>query len=560
MRRFKQLALVLLCISAAGLNAACQIPFLAQATEPDGGVSVGNGATYRSPHGFQVEYRRELDLVVESQDLFRIENATLAKDRSQSSRIEFSVLKTQVKDFEELGIFVKNQHPELDFKQVKFPGANGLYFEKHQGGHLNGLYYILTVNKELVYVEIDAYAYANGLEWVAPIVRTFSYDIAPPVVHEFRVDGEWIAGQKNRFYFRATDDYSGVSDFMGTCGSFSTADRNYTRGILLCGTIIALGNDWYAIDVDVSPYVQPGEYTLRGFSLEDKARNSISLWNQDGYYGGQNSVRIPEFKIRANNSARVDVTPPVVHEFRVDGEWIAGQKNRFYFRATDDYSGVSDFMGTCGSFSTADRNYTRGILLCGTIIALGNDWYAIDVDVSPYVQPGEYTLRNFSLEDKARNSIDLWSRDGYYDGQNSVRIPEFKIRVNNSARVDVTPPVLHEFRVDGEWIAGQKNRFYFRATDDYSGIRDFMGTCGSFSTADRNYTRGMSLCGTIIALGNDWYAIDVDVSPFIQPGEYTLRSFSLEDKARNPVSLWLNDDFYTGEPTRVSAFNITVLK
>jgi hypothetical protein len=521
-----------------------------------GGVGVGNGKrVFRSPEGFAVTFSDALALKVESETAFRISNAETAPSGKVSS-VHFVVTK-RVDSQASLAALVAREHPGLRFDGIKLPGAEGLYSERRSPGELHGLYYLLTGNLDLVEVSVDAFAEADGLAMVAPIVHTFTYDVSPPKPIAMRAaNAVWPAGSTQKLYFRATDDNAGVA-----VGNFPTyiADlygangKPLRRGVFYGqGQTMDEGDDWYSIEIRVGAFVPPGDYVIGSMELWDRALNVGTLYvNQDGdptYSYGGTRTEIPLVHVRVTNDGPSDVTPPVFDEFRAaGGDWEAGTKQRVYFRLHDDVSGVDvarlDCLGLRSVRPTFADHYAHSGR-CRNGRDEGNGWYSIEVELGEYLPTGDYYMDSFYLYDRAGNQVVLstdYPYDGFYHlgGPGGPAVPVWKVKVHNGGHADKTPPRLEEIAVDTTtWQVGGTYRLRFRATDDLSGVNVGGHTYGYlFSLADEANRHTIYLDQEIQSDGGDWYHVDVHVSPFLRPQEYFFESLSFSDRAGNGVNV-----------------------
>ncbi len=526
-----------------------------------GGVGVGNGkSVYHAPQGFSVEYRDGLSLSVESERIFKITNANLVLGGEKVSKISFAVTQGKAHDIDELAKWLAKEYPARRFTETELPGTRGFYSDIHKAGRLDGLYFLLTSNGDLVEITIEAYPEGNGLAWIAPIVRSFVYDATPPVIEELMLKNSvWPAGTHQRVYFRAHDDYSGIAlgqsplaimEKVGADGKRS-APHFFSRG-----DAREEGKGWYSLGFDLNQYLPPGTYRMSLLSINDRAYNTRSLGASDNssspYYESMDGPKIPVLKFAITNHGTADDHAPIFGDFRTDDSiWEAGKAYQIFFRLTDDISGVDvskiRCLGLESSFRiNGDRFYTSD---CGKAKAEKDGWYSVELPLSHYLPGGEYFLENIEFSDKAGNESVLFLNspdDGYYRGSTGqpLKVPLFRVNVRNAGQEeDITGPKLLEiYPENNEWKAGQRERIHFKAKDDLSGVAAGKNSYGwALPLKKEQGMQTIFIDTEIVSDGNDWYHVDFMVSPFIRGGDYSLGLFSFSDKAGNSGGISCTD-------------------
>ncbi len=330
-------------------------------------------------------------------------------------------------------------------------------------------------------------------------------DTTPPVIHQVEFREPLEAGKEGRFFFRATDSGSGIPDFKGNCSSL--VPKNGGPDVSLCGAIKNEGGDWYSMAVKPGQFAMNDRYELKSFALSDRAGN---------YAEWKGSVHTAVI-----NNGKQDKTPPELHEMKLDGKLAPGKKAKFMFRASDDVSGITTFKGGCSSLVPKDGG--PSISICGKITKEPGDWYSIEVDVGEFAVGGEYTLSEFSISDEAGNSL------------HKILNEPFKVSVERNPSGDQKGPWI-----DDAWVNLGKcddkgvrtAKFLFKAGDDKSGVFDFKSGCDSF-----HWTGGdapsVSVCGKVEKHKKDWYSIEFPIPATAPHSRYTMKSFTIHDKAGN---------------------------
>lgn len=508
------------------------------------GVEQGNDMVlYHSiKYGFALSYHEKLTINEDNNGNIRIDNSDYIKninnEKSKSlikkdnvskvSYIEVKVVKnldynnSKVDTVEKLLEYLSENFHNIDWPEIKFPGASGYYYEEKNGENLKAHYYILTINKELIEINLDVFKFANGLEWIAPIVNTFVYDITAPVIHEVKVEKDFVVGKNNKILIHATDDFSGVSTKKQD--AISVIIRNTSNSdvyIYSSCTLISLENNWYQCNFEISKYNLPGEYWLGDIIIKDNARN----------YG---STDFDEFndndwiKVNIINNEQPDITGPVIHEVKVEQDFVAGKTNKILINATDDFSGI--LTNKWHGFSvhlTNDSISDMFIDYSCKLISLGSNWYQCDFEVSKYIAPGEYKIYAMKIVDNASN----------YTSKSIAHDSRIKVNIINNEQSDITGPVINEIKIEQDFFIGKTNKMLINATDDFSGIL----TNGWAVHILNTYTKAAYIrveCD-LIPLGNNWYQCNFEISKYNSPGEYCLSHVWMQDNAGNST----NKDF-----------------
>jgi hypothetical protein len=537
-----------------------------------GGVGVGNGrSVYRSEAGFSVAYAESLTLAVRSPSEFGISNVGLVKASEKVSRIEFSASKGKVKNIAEAKELFVQRFPSKAYSFLSFKGAEGLAHEERIDGGLFGIYFVVTSNGDFVEITLEAYSFGNGLGLVAPIVNSFTFDLTRPRFRGLQVSpGPWSAGSKQFLRVHMTDDNSGINPDYPPMATFHLLDeKNAMTKVSLnsrMGRFIPESDGWYRIEFEVGAFLPTGTYLLTSVFAADRANNIGSIWADrpsDAFYRGEGQPALPLAFVTVTNSGRVDVTQPQIHEIRLSpGPWKAGSWNRVFIRASDSESGIDPTKTNCfgldygHDLSKSVVSRSKG---CRNPKHERGHWYSIEVFAGEYLPDGEFFVNGIAVSDRAGHGTILYSGypyNGTYHsfegGKEIVWGPVKKMRVRNKGRADTSPPVIHEIRVDSNtWKVGSKQRLYFRATDDFSGIAVGSNTYGYIVPVERkNERRAIYLDRAIHHLTGDWYYTEVLVNSFIEGGDYFVSGFYFQDKAGNQGGIYCMQGDFQSAPCK----------
>ena len=528
--------------------------------EERGGVGVGNGrSVFKSEAGFSVTYADSLTLAVHSPSEFTISNVRLVKASEKVSKIEFTATRGKVKNVAEAEALFRERHPGKEIRYLWLKGAQGLAHEERTRDRLFGIYYVVTSNGDFVEITLEAYAFGNGMELIAPIVGTFTYDLTRPVFHHVEASpGPWRAGSRQWLRLRITDDNSGVnaswaSAFLHRYTPDGKREPIYVDSF---GPLKPEGDDWYRLDLEVGKFLPPGEYTLQSVTVHDNATNVGSVWTENPseglYRGPEGQPRLEIVKVEITNSGRIDVRQPEILELRMDKRtWKAGTWNKLYIRARDDVSGINVRKIECGGLESVEA-YKGGAFRtkeCRNPKHERGDWYSIEMLAGKFLPSAEYFLPYISVQDNASHGLSLSNQNGQYetyrDGKKAIWGPVVRVQVRNDGRADVTPPMIHEIRVDSNvWKTGTTQRLYFRATDDLSGVAVGTNTYGYIVPVEKKEERrALYPDRAIHHLGGDWYYTEVQVNAYLEGGEYYLSGLSFHDRAWNNagIACWMGD-------------------
>lgn len=144
------------------------------------GVHVGNGMqSYRSSHGFKVEYSAELTLKEKTDGVgVTIDNQKLVGEDSQRvSSASFTVEeRSSIRTVTELEEMARREHYSYgtSYQRKEISGGIGIVSEMSEGSlTMRTAYFLMTGTNTLVRAHVVAYPEGRGKELIAPIVDSF---------------------------------------------------------------------------------------------------------------------------------------------------------------------------------------------------------------------------------------------------------------------------------------------------------------------------------------------------------------------------------------------------
>ncbi len=357
-------------------------------------------------------------------------------------------------------------------------------------------------------------AYAEELdveENASSLVESYVVDITAPTISKISAERtELKAGERTNIVIEADDDISGLDLFSATFRREGTKDY--------ISTDFNTGENPYAAELRLSPYLPSGTYVLSSINISDKAGNRKSYDEEpiEGY-----SEKLPnQLTLEIKNENKEDVTAPTISKISAERtELKAGEKTNIVIEADDDISGLDLFS------ATFRREGTKDYIL--TDFNTGENPYAAELRLSPYLPSGTYVLSSINISDKAgnRKSYDEEPIEGY-----SEKLPnQLTLEIKNENKEDVTAPTISKISAERtELKAGEKTNIVIEADDDISGLDLFSATFRREGTKD--------YISTDFNTGENPYAAELRLSPYLPSGTYVLSSINISDKAGNRKS------------------------
>jgi len=525
-----------------------------------GGIGVGNGMqsdakllSYVSPFGFSFSYASKLTLKKEANEKqIIVDNSGLESRPDQQSRMEVNVLSRKGDSWENFRKLVEADHPDLAFEIVDFPGARALVWVKHEGNHLQSLYYFLTDGKDIVQTRLTASLPGNGLTWVAPIVKTMRFDVKPPVVHEIIFETPEVkVGEPAVVAIRATDDLSGIDigkTVLRLCFDPDPKVADISSEGQTWEIASDRGADWFRIRIPVGKWKPSGKFRLADLNLKDRT--------------GNESVNYPEpaTGLSVINSGVADTTAPDIHRVVIgkgNAVTLAGKMvtKEIWVVVTDDQSGL-DLSQACYEFLSLSDHRVYRISDCRPLVEIEPGAYRVTFDLQKSLVTGQYILSLLRIRDRAGNSTELTGYGGVFGGNYRLVTAQKEIKqskhrpigiiLTNPAESDSLGPEILEFAPLPPMKAGTKGELRFR-TKDPSGIFlriDHQRLTGQdrgrwLREANPRSPHSIVFAPDIrkIEGTEDWYAAAFEIPPYLIPGRYFLSEFMVVDQELNEMHL-----------------------
>ncbi len=561
--------------SSSDSNSSRYFPGGPGASFTGGGLEVGNCGTYYSHrHGFAVTFATQLHSSPHNDNYFRIDNSTVA-DRTSVSSLQFQTLNNPsgIHSLDELRVFAQTRHVGEQFLFIPtgnvVPGGSGIFSERRQGDQLRGEYYFFGAEDTILQFSMTAYEVADGIRWMAPIMRTFRYDGDPPIVDRFWLGREMApAGESIPIMIRMRDEISGLA---GGSVSFSfqfiSADHRPASAQLF-ETFVTNEKQFqneeqaYRFDISTRQFMPTGEYLLSYIRVTDLAGNATTIsartsshtlfglgppnpWNIRRYFQGDpwallGAVLPEDLQILTLHNDRGDAIPPEIHKLWTDRKRIimnARPRDTFlniYVQGTDNLSGlvggrVEPNCDRVGPDNVADCYRVFSPQKLEPFPSEEPNTFVAHMKIDPFVPSGVYEVGDFSITDRAGNAV------------SSRSIPEsnrfMQVDLTNPMPADITPPTLLDVRATPERLRpGQVATLHVSSIDDVSGM---IGGAWSAEFEPLEAERSSSVVRSEGTIGPEHrvdlsrYRFEMRVGGFVKAGTYALRYLKLVDAAGN---------------------------
>ena len=524
-------------------------------------------AQYSSPY---IQYPEKLKMQRVSEVETTIDNSNLVQSNEPVSGISFELLNKKnlayaaIDNLDKLKGILPDP-TKRNWQPVGFPGAKGFSSET-TSPHLVAEYFVLTNNKDVIHITLNAFLAAEGMGLVAPIIHTFTYDITPPVVQEIKSGPTFKAGQAAFIRFRITDDLSGVYlGFQRMWANFLRFDRvDGQKGFATQGNFRSLGGDWYETSFQIPPYLSPGEYILTTFNVKDKADNAafFSLFDGKNFREailredpsksdyGKDSNHLAVFRVTITSDQKFEDKSLVIREMKFGSKTLkAGETSELLVKVEN--GSINYMEALCGtrtvvtpmSPSPSDVHMESG----GSAIEVSKGWYRIPVAVSCLAKPGDYYLRELELCDDAGNvlRLDPDSNGVNYTGNGNIALPIARIQVTPCDVQAKVSQYIDKFNISPELKVGEtgKIRIHFVTSKPVRGI--VTGSV-SFRPPFNSVNSHFSANFRAKPLGGGWYSGVFKVGDYLPGGEYLLEAVGLNAIYHSPEgriesqSGWLN--------------------
>lgn len=531
---------------------------------PEHGVEVGNGrkaSFYSQSYKFRIFYPSQMLFEKVSNEEFLISNAHLVEEKTKTSSIRFQVfsegrLPSQVvENLEILRQFTKQKYPTKNFASIRLGTTPGFFYEEKTPGALKSLYYLLTPRGDVISILLDAFEDAAGLTQIAPIVETFTFDDRAPMLKGFEVENSSVtAGTKVRFLLRAEDELSGVASqvqlLLIPCDLTDTHIEKQSGYFLTSYFLSFRENGEYSFEMELPSSVGEGSYYIRKVVLWDRVGNqSTNIFrrrDEPVLFNLSNEEQIVPFKpviLTISPSIKMDKKEQsklLIQELKLNSvKQTAGSFGTVLFKVKDDSLGSNYTARIDIADSHHPEKIIRSLMLNNKALSLGDNWFAVMFDLGVYMPRGNYYLRYLQVENNIAESVTLNGNldKMSYEGNNGSILPLLKFDVENPATVDNQTPVVSEVKLSkSEFIQGEGGKVLFRATDDISGISNFIGFAGRMSADFQTKVLSkmkIAFGGAVKARPSDWYEIGFQVPETAEPGVYFLQTLLVNDEAGN---------------------------
>ena len=227
----------------------------------------------------------------------------------------------------------------------------------------------------------------DGEENSAGLVEPYVVDITAPTISKISAERtELKAGETTNIVIEADDDISGLGLFSAMFRREGTDDYITTD--------FNTGENPYAAELRLSPYLPSGTYILSSISISDKAGNR-KYYEEKPIEGISESLP-NQLTLEVKNENKEDVTAPTISKISAEKtELKAGEATNIVIEADDDISGLGLFSAMFRREGTDDYITTD--------FNTGENPYAAELRLSPYLPSGTYILSSISISDKAGN-------------------------------------------------------------------------------------------------------------------------------------------------------------
>ena len=578
------LVILMFCMTVTG--ASCQ-----RKSEGSGGSVVGNGfIRYSDPvYDYSFLYSQKFTLQKISDAEILLDNSSITEnDPRQISNIRFTVINLGTDSDKNLAEIAAKTDNHASWEEIKNRGINGLFSTTKSSSEHYYRYIYRIKSDKILDISANASASADGFKIVEDVLESLSFDTQSPMMHEVYFEPAVIkAGQTAKLRVRAVDNMTQISEkspgdsvAIGVKNTCRTLMNRNWESIDACGSMRAVGEDWYEFEVPTNSKMRPGSYILYPLTLWDAAGNPSELlpdFDRGVYVSNNRSVQdlIPLATLTVENSSPDDQPPSLVNVRFEPSDITAGEKTYLVFESEDN-----------SSFYTPDKFCQR---------ALDIDWFRFsrtDIPTSAMIDPTEYSVsacstptrrKDGSWQVEVRSEIGLPSGDYVTDVSvvdqvgNRSPMQTATLKISSTGPVDLEGPKVLEVKTARKtYRRGESGTILIRATDNLSGIalttnNPVKNLCavglinGTAFSEDNNASRRVPLCnGTFHHIEGDWYGIDFTLTKQLPTGQYTLPSFYVEDNVGNKTFIDIDTTAATPEIYRnkfsKSSLGIPLLK
>lgn len=508
MKLFTHLLLILCLISAS----SCGVKMFGSPQR--GGVEVGNGLSkyISNKYRFVFEYPTLYTLREHSPEHVELTHVGI--------QVDFEVMKDDTLPLDKrtssgLAAYLEKQEPGTQFYPVKTQTAEGFYKQENGSDRLERIYFLVTNNG--LFIKVTGDASPGEMSKIEKIVGTFGVDVTPPVLLDFVVRAPFTAGEEATFLVKVVDERSGVAPYVHFAIERigPLADQEISNFLELR----PISDDWYEAKWKLNAYLPSGSYQFTELSLQDRAGNLLNA--------GDSNVAWQKRSIEVVNHGISDSVTPKMKGLRVlPAKVTPGGQFKICVDAEVGPSGLKDTSIEFSleghsdiSFSEFDLRNTRHL----------DEHGCMSLTLPRTVNAGTYNIRNYYL----RNGIGIAT----YSEQDEVHAT---LVVETSETTDYQLPTVQEIRFSkGVYRAGDDVTMFVKVKAGPTGLRledhpsimfrHMNGELSKFERLPRRYE----------AVGDNWYAVTMNLSKHIVSGRHYLSSLVIESGAfANKVLVW----------------------
>jgi len=393
------------------------------------GISVGNGmapteqVTYISPYQYRFQYSGGLK---RKEDALRkhviITNRDLVTKEAQASEMQIEVIQREVdypgfakksdsdRNLDGLKALLKVKYPGSPLTQVDFRSVQGYYFPVSTEVGVHAKYFLLNGNLDLIIISLKARSEGHGMEWVAPILKTFRGDSRPPDLAEIRMEPSVLGPSGHgRILFKALDP-SGISLNLPKANvlvgpeSF-TGEHEADGQAEVSQTLTPLGGGQYALDFRIGPYAASGTHKIKKLVVTDQAGNAVVFPLSNG--------TAPDVTFQVNNPDQDINGPKFIHAVPEKNQLLKpGDRLSLRLSLSDDISGVATGKNSGCAMLLQEKGRRMSQRLCGQLERLDKSEpargaggsYRLSIKTGPNWYPGNYRLEQVTVRDIAGNT------------------------------------------------------------------------------------------------------------------------------------------------------------
>ncbi|MCY4523440.1 MAG: hypothetical protein OXB84_01745 [Halobacteriovoraceae bacterium] len=263
-----------------------------------------------------------------------------------------------------------------------------------------------------------------------------------------------------------------------------------------------------------------------------------------------------------------DHTPPYLLDLKLNkSKFFAGEELTLKLEGIDNVSGIAE--GCCSGIFLKEQPHNIFKNLdntFGQVKKTGQNKFVVaNFPINQYAKSGIYTIESFAIRDNAGNRAILQINNEYpefykMNGRINTKIEVLEFEIMQNDLMDIKhPEVLNISLKKNSFKAGEDLTIELTAKDDVSGIQ--LSCCGAVSLEEHPvglFVDSATNFGRVNRKENDVYeVINFPINKYAKSGEYTIKSFSIQDNAGNKARLEVDSEnwgFYkyqNGEKTNL---------